>query len=85
MNDKKETKILKSSTAYIIYNPGIQLYDLIDACSTTDYKTQEKKPLAYTYDPEKEIIRVPAGLGDYYITSLFPGGYRSSYLGTTLY
>lgn len=73
MNDKKETKILKSSTAYIIYNPGIQLYDLIDECSTSVYKTQEKKPLAYTYDPEKEIIRVPAGLGDSYITSLFPG------------
>lgn len=70
---EKVTKIFKSSTAYVIYNPGIQLYDLIDAFSTIVYKEETKKPLAYIYDSENDVVRVPAGVGDRYINDLFPG------------
>lgn len=71
--DDKKVQILKSSTAYIIKNPGIQLYDLIDRLSTTEFKTEAKKPLAYIYDDQADIIRIPSGVGDQFVMDSFPG------------
>ena len=69
---EKETTILKSSTAYIIHKPGIQMYDMMDAFSTIVYKQETKIPLAYIYNSEQDIIRIPAGVGDRYIQDLYP-------------
>lgn len=71
--DDKKVQILKSSTAYIIKNPGIQLYDLIDRLSTAEFKTEAKKPLAYIYDDQADIIRIPSGVGDQFVMDSFPG------------
>ena len=70
---EKETIIYKTSTAYIIHNPGIQLYDMIDHFSTIVYKENTKKPFSYIYDPETDIIRIPAGVGDRYVNDMYPG------------
>ncbi len=68
----KETVIVRTSTAYIISNPGKPLFKIMEDMSTIDYNTKEAKRFSYWYDPEKDKLWVPGGLGDAYINAKYP-------------
>ena len=68
----KETIIMRTSTAYIIVNPGKPLFKIMEDMSTVDYNTKESKRFSYWYDSEKDKLWIPGGVGDAYIREKYP-------------
>ncbi len=68
----KETVIMRTSTAYIIVNPGKPLFKIMEDMSTVDYNTKESKRFSYWYDSEKDKLWIPGGVGDAYVREKYP-------------
>ena len=65
------TEAIRFTTHYLIKNPDVAKYDAIEDFSSLDYKTEEKIRMAYIYDEETDILRIPAGVGDDYVKRVF--------------
>ena len=68
----KEVLIIRTSTAYIISNPGKPLFQIMEDMSTVDFTTKETRRFSYWYDTESDKLWVPGGLGDAYILEKYP-------------
>jgi len=65
------TKVTRFTTHYLVNEPGLGLFDVVDDLSTIEYKTEEKIRLGYIFDKETDTVRIPVGVGDDYIKSVF--------------
>lgn len=59
-----ERKVTKFSTFYKIEGFSWRSRKLMSALSTTDYQTGDELPFAYFYNKKRDVLRVPAGVGD---------------------
>lgn len=65
------TKVTRFTTHYLVNEPGLGLFDVVDDLSTIEYKTEEKIRLGYIFDKDTDTVRIPVGVGDDYIKSVF--------------